>query len=483
MAKTPHDDLFEKSSMTFGEHLEELRVCLFRSVVGIAVGCLIGFIIANSVVRFFQSPLERAMENYYLATALEDFPPEYGEASAEVKQMILREKLVPEAQQIDVGKLSTALKMTYPEQFGGLEISPYWYTPGDLVAGGYGRFCRGLMAAKDDPDSAAGRCWQLLTSEQQRAVASVAEAGAALTSEQQATILGVLNALAGQRALHESPPFAGLSGADEDLTHSLARQALQLLGKAAPQASDTVGDIRTALAEDFDADQSRRLNKLLLARVFPNALKTARVNVLPVYVWRPVKIRFQSLSAEEPFMIWMKAGFITGLVLASPYIFFQIWMFVAAGLYPHEKNYVYLYLPISILLFFGGASLAFAFVFDPVLNFLFTFNKGMNAEFEPRIGEWLGFVLILPLGFGISFQLPLVMLFLNRIGVVSLDLMVQQWRVAILVICVVSMVLTPADPISMILMAAPLCFLYLVGLLMCRFMPRGRNPFDEAYEP
>ena len=182
-------------------------------------------------------------------------------------------------------------------------------------------------------------------------------------------------------------------------------------------------------------------------------------------------------------MIWIYAGNFTGLVIACPYVFYQIWIFVAAGLYPHEKNYVFLYLPISIALFFAGASLAFAFVFQPVLSFLFTFNKGMNAEFEPRIGEWLGFVLILPLGFGVSFQLPLVMLFLNRIGVVSLDLMVQQWRVAILIICVVSMVLTPADPISMMLMAAPLCLLYLVGILMCRFMPRGRNPFDEAYEP
>jgi sec-independent protein translocase protein TatC len=205
--------------------------------------------------------------------------------------------------------------------------------------------------------------------------------------------------------------------------------------------------------------------------------------VLPVFAWRPVKIKFQSLSAEEPFMIWMKAGFISGLVLASPYIFYQIWTFVAAGLYPHEKNYVFLYLPISIGLFFGGASLAFAFVFDPVLKFLFAFNRGMNADFEPRIGEWLSFVLILPLGFGVSFQLPLVMLFLNRIGVVSLDLLVQQWRVAILIICVVSMVLTPADPISMILMAAPLCLLYVIGLVMCRFMPRGRSPFAEAYEP
>ena len=81
-------------------------------------------------------------------------------------------------------------------------------------------------------------------------------------------------------------------------------------------------------------------------------------------------------------------------MIASPYVFYQIWTFVAAGLYPHEKNYVFLYLPISILLFVGGASLAFLFVFDPVLDFLFLFNKGMNADFDPRIGEWLGFVLM-----------------------------------------------------------------------------------------
>lgn len=182
-------------------------------------------------------------------------------------------------------------------------------------------------------------------------------------------------------------------------------------------------------------------------------------------------------------MIWMKAALMTGLVLASPWVFYQIWVFVAAGLYPHEKHYVYLYLPISVALFLGGASLAFLFVFDPVLDFLFTFNQGMNADFDPRVGEWLGFVLILPLGFGISFQLPLVMLFLNRLGLASLEFYVQQWRIAVLVICVISMVLTPADPVSMLLMAVPLCLLYLLGIGMCLFMPRPKNPFAEAYEP
>jgi sec-independent protein translocase protein TatC len=107
----------------------------------------------------------------------------------------------------------------------------------------------------------------------------------------------------------------------------------------------------------------------------------------------------------------------------------------------------------------------------------------MNADFDPRIGEWLGFVLILPIGFGLGFQLPLVMVFINRIGLVSLATYISQWRVAILSIFIVAMILTPADPISMLLMALPLCALYVVGILMCKYMPRGRSPFEEAYEP
>jgi sec-independent protein translocase protein TatC len=483
MAKKPTDDLFEKSTMTFGEHLEELRVCLFRSVIGIAVGCIIGFAIANQVVRFFQSPLETAMEQYYLSNALEDVDKQYGELTYEAKRMILDEKLVPEAQLVDVGRLAQALKLDYPESLGGLEISPYWFTPGDLLPGGARTLCRDLVAGKDESDTARGKCWQLLDQEQRQAIQAIGESSPEFKSEEVGKVLQVLNALAGDRSLHESKELSSLAGRDTNVAAAVTGQVTRLFSSKAAQTSDMVAQIRDDLAKQFDAGKSRRLNKLLLARVFPDALHTARINALQVFTWRPVKVRFQSLDATEPFMIWMKAGMMTGLVLASPYVFYQIWIFVAAGLYPHEKHYVFLYLPISLLLFFGGASLAFAFVFQPVLSFLFTFNKGMNAEFDPRIGEWLNFVLILPLGFGISFQLPLVMLFINRIGIASLDFYVQQWRVAILIICVISMVLTPADPVSMLLMAVPLCFLYLLGIGMCKYMPSGKSPFAEAYEP
>jgi sec-independent protein translocase protein TatC len=468
MAKKPTDDLFESSTMTFGEHLEELRSSLFKGVVGIVIGCIIGFFVANAVVRFFQRPLERAMERYYIQKALGDLAKDYGEVTYEVRRMILDEKLIPEMQQLDLGRLSAALGLTFPERYGGLAISPYWFTfgdfrataPGDLSAAG--RLAQALReAAAQKQRSPAARMAELLRESDNQELFPWAAEAREPTAAEAAQVIAGLNALAGMPQLHESKEFGPLAGPDPDLTKEL----------------------RASLARHADAETTQRLNKLLISSVFPGELRTARLNLLSLFTWRPVRVRFQVLNAQEAFMIWLKAALMTGLVLASPYVFYQIWVFVAAGLYPHERHYVYLYLPISIGLFLAGASLAFLFVFDPVLNFLFTFNRGMNADFDPRIGEWLSFVLILPLGFGISFQLPLVMLFLNRIGVASIEFYLQHWRIAILIICVIAMVLTPADPISMLLMAAPLCLLYLLGIGMCRYMPRSQNPFGEAYEP
>ncbi len=481
-AKKPHDDLFEKSTMSFGEHLEELRVCLFRGVVGVALGCVIGFFIANQVVRFFQSPLEDAMERYYVDRALTEFKEEYGVIPIEVRRMVLDEGLIPERFQIEPARLAEALRLTYP-QFDSLRLSPYWVTAEDFLPGGPQILCQRLAAAKDDEGTAEHRVWQLLSPEQRRRIDDLSSRrGRPLTADETSRLVAVLNDMAAKPELHDAAELKSLSGPDADPTSSFTSRLAWIFGWQAASAGDTVAELRKELAERPSAETTRRLNKLLLARVFPDALHKARLNLLSIYSWRPVKIRFQVLNAQESFMIWMKAGLMSGLILASPYLFYQVWIFVAAGLYPHEKHYVYLYLPISFLLFLGGASLAFVFVFQPVLDFLFTFNKGMNAEFEPRIGEWMSFVLILPLGFGLSFQLPLVMLFLNRIGVVSLELYLAQWRIAILIICVISMVLTPADPISMILMAVPLCLLYVLGIAFCKFMPKGRNPFAEAYE-
>jgi sec-independent protein translocase protein TatC len=204
-----------------------------------------------------------------------------------------------------------------------------------------------------------------------------------------------------------------------------------------------------------------------------------------IFMWRPAKddprVSAKSLSAHEPFMIYLKASLLVGAVLSSPWVFYQIWIFVAAGLYPHERRYVNIYLPFSIALFLLGVSVVFFFVFEPVLNFLFAFNRYLGIAPEPRISEWLGFVLMLPLGFGIAFQLPLVMLFLERVGVFTVNVYLSYWKVAILVIFVIAAILTPPDPWSMSLLAFPLTLLYFGGILLCKLMPKGRSllPVDD----
>lgn len=173
---------------------------------------------------------------------------------------------------------------------------------------------------------------------------------------------------------------------------------------------------------------------------------------------------------------------LVGVLLSSPFVFYFIWEFVAAGLYPHEKHFAHVFLPFSITLFLAGAALAFFVAIGFVLDFLFPFYARLGIDPDMRIGEWLNFVLFLPLGFGVSFQLPLVMLFLQRIGVFTVDAYLKKWRIAVMVIAVLSMLLTPADPGSMLLMGIPLTILYFGGIALCRYLPNRKTPLGNVVE-
>ncbi|MDZ4658334.1 MAG: twin-arginine translocase subunit TatC [Bythopirellula sp.] len=212
----------------------------------------------------------------------------------------------------------------------------------------------------------------------------------------------------------------------------------------------------------------------------PKPFPTTRENLIRLRLYRTIetdpRLNVISLSGQEPFMIYMKASVVVGAMLASPFIFYYLWNFVAAGLYKRERNMVYLYLPMSLGLFFAGAALAFFVAFDYVLDFLFWFNAQMGIAPTPRISDWMSFVLFLPLGFGISFQLPLVMVALERVGIFTIESYRSSWRIAVVVIFTISMLLTPADPGSMLLMALPLTVLYFFGIWLCKKLPRGGTP-------
>ena len=190
------------------------------------------------------------------------------------------------------------------------------------------------------------------------------------------------------------------------------------------------------------------------------------------------RTKTKALGVYEAFAIYIKASLVLGVVIASPGIVWNLWSFIAAGLYPHEKKYVYYFVPVSILLFVGGASFAFFCVFQFVLDFLFSFNAMMGIDPDPRISEWIGFALLLPVGFGASFQLPLVLFVLERVGIFTVEQYISSWRISVLAIFLLSLLLTPGDPGSMLLMAFPLTILYFGGVFFCWLIPRKKGIFD-----
>lgn len=180
-----------------------------------------------------------------------------------------------------------------------------------------------------------------------------------------------------------------------------------------------------------------------------------------------------TLSVQEAFLAYFKVCMLCGFVLGSPWIFYQIWLFVAAGLYPHEKRLVHVYLPFSVVLFLAGVFVCQFLVLPKAIEALLWFNQWVGLEPDVRFNEWLGFAIMMPLVFGISFQLPLVMLFLERIGIMTVAGYLSMWKISLFLIHVFAAVITPSiDIISMECLAIPMFGLYMLGILLCHLRPR-----------
>jgi sec-independent protein translocase protein TatC len=181
-----------------------------------------------------------------------------------------------------------------------------------------------------------------------------------------------------------------------------------------------------------------------------------------------------SLGPLETITIYFMVCLVCGLVMASPWVFYQGWAFIAAGLYRHERHYVMRFLPVSLGLFIAGVVLCFWCVLPLTLDFLLDFNVWLGVAPSLRLSEWMSFATMLPLVFGVAFQTPLIMLFLERIGIFTVDDYRSKRKMSILVITVAAAVLTPGqDPISMTLLALPMVFLYELGILL---ISRGKRP-------
>ena len=174
-----------------------------------------------------------------------------------------------------------------------------------------------------------------------------------------------------------------------------------------------------------------------------------------------------SLAPLETAIIFFTVCMVTGLVVASPWVFYQLWAFVAAGLYRHERKYVYKFMPFSIGLFLAGVLLCYFGVLPMTLKFLLQFNLWLGIQPNLRITEWMGFATVLPLVFGAGFQTPLVMLFVGRLGIVKAAMFREKRKFALLGVVVAAAMLTPGpDVVSQLMLAVPMIALYELGIIL-----------------
>ena len=257
------ENIFHDSTMTFGQHLEELRKCLFKAVLGLLGGLLVGFFVGGYVVEFIQIPLVNALKIHVTKGA--------------------RERIDKELKELEAAKFSFPWSR---EQLG---------------------------QAIDDTPVIPEMVW--------------------VPREQ----------------LAKRAPDAGSAKPKAEIP------------KADPPAEETT--------------PSPPAN--------PELEKLREEGLEPFLFFRLVKddprISVRAFNAHEAFMIWLKASLLVGVVLASPWIFYQIWSFVAAGLYPHEKRYVNIFLPFSLVLFLVGVLVAFFVVFEPVLE--------LPVQLQPVAGD------------------------------------------------------------------------------------------------
>jgi len=362
------DDMFAETRMTFGEHIEDLRVHLIRAIVGFCVAMVASFFVANHVLRFIAKPVEEQLSEYWERYNKNKQKELLGESS--------------NGKFKDIRPINTRIGLSRRE-------------------------FRKIL-------------------------------------------------------IQEFPGLRDLSRNEEaiDLMPALEKVLRQL-------DVDDLVDWKQLDAEDYIQFEDARILEPL-----PFFLESQKYQQMI----RPPHLT--TLSVQEAFVVYFKVAIMTGFVLGSPWIFYQIWMFIAAGLYPHEKKYVNIFLPVSLVLFLAGVVLCEWFAMTKAIEALLWFNEWLGFSPDLRLNEWLGFAIFMPLVFGLSFQTPLVMLFVQRVGFLNVDSFRNKRRIAWFSLAVFAAVITPStDPFTMMMLWVPMSLLYELGILLCVYLP-GRPLLD-----
>lgn len=197
---------------------------------------------------------------------------------------------------------------------------------------------------------------------------------------------------------------------------------------------------------------------------------------LPTSTGYPVPYELVAIGGVEEIMTFMFAALVFAVVVASPAVFWQIWAFIAAGLYPRERRLFYYYFPFMVGLMVAGVLFGYRIALPYSLGFLISMMKPGQVGAMFSVGQFLNLEFAMTAAMGFVFQLPLVMVALQRVGLVRHEAYRKHWRVTVLLIFLAAAIFTPPEPVSMLLMAAPMMLLYGLGLLLTAMGRKSETP-------
>ena len=184
------------------------------------------------------------------------------------------------------------------------------------------------------------------------------------------------------------------------------------------------------------------------------------------------------INPTEAFLTYLKTALLTGFFLAIPIILYQVWKFIAPGLYKEERSYVVPFVVSSSILFIGGALFGFFMVFPLAFKFLMGFSSDKIQAF-PSMKEYLSFVIKLLIAFGVVFETPVFIFFLAKLGIVNYEMLKTYRKYFLVVAFVIGAFLTPPDPLSQIMMAVPLLVLYEISVLVTKYFGKKKVAVEE----
>jgi sec-independent protein translocase protein TatC len=248
-----------------------------------------------------------------------------------------------------------------------------------------------------------------------------------------------------------------------------------------PESNDDGSGGKMSFLEHLD-ELRKRIIWALVAIVAGFGIACLFLNPLFNFIMGPMTAALpkgQTLIYTEPteaLMLYLKMAVLAGLLIASPGVMSQVWLFVAPGLYAHEKKMAIPFVVMSSFFFILGSAFSHYLVFPLTWKFFLSFSS-KDLTFMPRIEPAFGLYVKLLLTFGLIFQMPTIVLFLARMGVITAKFLLKNFKYAILINFIIGAVLSPGtDPVGQVLLAGPMCLLYIISIGLAWMFGKKRTP-------